>query len=284
MSLGNPEKAAFFGLGAMGAPIAERMAEQCEELIVADIIRENVERLCRHRRVCSAGADKSAQTVFLCLPDQAAVEDVVSKLSPSATRVIVDFGAHSPDFVKSHAELCRQQGMIYCDAPVFGTPSMASQGELYFLFSGPEPEYECFEILAANAGFRSRYAGPSGAASAVKLLQNALGTVNLLAAAETLRICEETGIDPEMFSGVVAECGGIGRSVVFEKFGSDLAARKDSGEGRLRIAAKDMAAAVNLADQSGVKAPLMRETAKRFQGALDADMGNDQFSNIIKEL
>ena len=100
------------------------------------------------------------------------------------------------------------------------------------------------------AGYRFRYAGAAGCASTVKLLQNALGTANLCAAAEAFQVCEAAAIDTGLFIDVVRECGGIGLSTVFDRFADDMAARRDSGQGRLRIAAKDMKSAVELAHSS----------------------------------
>ena len=284
MSAENKEKYAFFGLGAMGYPIAARLAGPVGQLIVSDIVSETVERLCASGNARPMTAECDAETVFLCLPNQDAVSVVLRSLPDGIVRTVVDFGAQSPEFVESAVAQCRAKGMTYCDAPVFGTPSMAAKGELYFLFSGSKADYDRFSDLFGKAGFRSRFAGTSGAASTVKLLQNALGTINLLAGAEALRICEHVGIDSEMFCRVVDECGGIGQSSVFAKFGRDMAARRDSNEGRLRIAAKDMAAAADLASKHTGTAVLVTETAKRFQQAYDEGMGGEQFSNIIKIL
>lgn len=279
-----PASFAFYGLGVMGGPIARKLSGSCGKLIVSDPVAERVEELCRQSECRAAGAGGVAETAFLCLPDQTVVEAVVGQLLQSGTRTIIDFGAHAPDFVLSISEQCRRQGMEYCDAPVFGTPTMAVQGDLYFLFSGPEATYQRFHALAAQAGFRSRYAGRTGAASTVKLLQNALGSINLLAGAEALKVCEQTGIDTEMFNAVVSECGGIGRSVVMDKYASDMALRSDSGDGRIKIAAKDMKAAAELAAKAGTDAVLIRETAKRYQAAQEAGFENDQVSNVIKSL
>ena len=125
-----------------------------------------------------------AQVAFLCLPHPDAVTQVVGNIAAQARgqhRTIIDFGAHAPDFAIEVTALCETQNIVYCDAPVFGTLSMAKSGDLYFLFSGPESIFTDFSQLVGRAGYRALCAGDSGMASTVKLLQNALGTVNFLA-------------------------------------------------------------------------------------------------------
>jgi len=198
-----------------------------------------------------------------------------------AGRTIIDIGSYPPDFVAELVSLCAARSVTYCDAPVFGTPSMATRGELYFLFSGPPSKWETFSELVGAVGYRTRYAGPSGAASVVKVLQNALGTANLLAGAEALRVCEAAGIGSRLFIDVVRECGGIGLSTVFDRFAEDMAERHDSGEGRLRIAAKDARSATSLAGSHAVATPLLETVSDQYRQAAQAGMSDRQFTDII---
>ncbi|MGI9368030.1 MAG: NAD(P)-dependent oxidoreductase [Ruegeria sp.] len=281
----------FIGLGAMGGPIAARMATQFR-LAVADRAQERIDAMLdaekRDRSSSNLMADAAqvaqAKTVFLCLPTPQVTETVIADLLETACkgRQLIDLGAQPPQFVGRMVEICAQHGALYCDSPVFGTPKMAQRGELYFLFSGDEQAATEFRSLIEGLGYRMRYAGPAGAASSIKLLQNALGTANLNIGAEVLRLCEASGIDTGIFIDVVRECGGIGLSTVFDRFAEDMAARKDSGEGRLRIAAKDMRAALDLAQSDGVKVPLLEETGHQFDDAIAAGLGDRQFTSIIE--
>jgi 3-hydroxyisobutyrate dehydrogenase-like beta-hydroxyacid dehydrogenase len=279
---------AFVGLGAMGMPIARKLSEVCANLVVSDLDGEKVTAFANTTGGLSPGRNPAdAEVIFICLPTPAAVRAVVEDLVAQplgGQRIMIDLGSQPPRLVAETAAYCEARGTVYCDAPVFGTPSMADAGNLYFLFSGPDRIYTGFDQLAVSAGFRTRYAGTSGTASTVKVLQNALGTINLMAGAEILRICEETDIDGGMFAAVVGECGGIARSTVFDRFAADMAARRDSGEGRLRIAAKDMRAAAELSRDAGTGATLLTRTAEAFAEAMDAGLADDQFSNIIKRI
>ena len=270
----------------MGLPIASRLARGLEALAVADLETERV--------VAAMGASaaivgdgtkvQAADVVFLCLPSSETTRSVIERLLASDVtgRTIVDTGAHPPDFVADLASLCGGRSVTYCDAPVFGTPSMAARGELYFLFSGPEAKWGEFSKLAGAVGYRTRYAGPTGTASAIKVLQNALGTANLLAGAEALRVCETARIDSRLFIDVVRECGGIGLSTVFARFAKDMAERRDSGEGRLRIAAKDARSAFELAQRYDVAVPLLETASDQYQRAAHAGRGERQFTDIVE--
>jgi len=276
----------FIGLGAMGMPIARRLATTIECLAIRDISPERVDLLLDEAgpaAIEDPAILENAAVVFLCLPSQQATRAVVEELAtvPGLKRVVIDFGAYSPEFVNEMNAICQAAGGVYCDCPVFGTPLMAVRGELYFLFSGPQKVAKGFEKLATPLGYGMRYAGSSGTASLLKLLQNAIGTANLAIGAEALRICEATGADPNLFIEIVRECGGIGLSSVFDRFADDMAARRDSGEGRLRIAAKDMHSVVSLAEKLNISAPLLVETDRQYDCAMQAGLGEKQFTEII---
>jgi 3-hydroxyisobutyrate dehydrogenase len=286
-----PHAHAFIGLGAMGGPIAARMATQLK-LAVTDISQARIDVVLDSIKLGHGSSNlvqdvalvASARIVFLCLPNLQVTEAVIADLvkTPCEDRIIIDLGAHPPHFVGRMTQMCQQHGALYCDSPVFGTPKMAERGQLYFLFSGDEQTAAEFRMLAEGLDYRMRYAGPVGTASTIKLLQNALGTVNLAIGAEVLRVCEATGIDTSLFIDVVRECGGIGLSTVFDRFAGDMAARTDSGEGRLRIAAKDMQAAMSVAKSNGVGVPLLNEACHQFDDAIAAGFGDRQFTSIIE--
>ncbi|MHA1549750.1 MAG: NAD(P)-dependent oxidoreductase [Alphaproteobacteria bacterium] len=267
----------------MGLPIATRLASALERLIVADLSADRVAAARAAAPSITSEDAGSADVVFLCLPTsptaRSVIEDMIS--AGDRQRTIIDFGAHAQTFAEEMSVLCRANSAVYCDAPVFGTPPMAAAGDLYFLFSGPEPIYLDFHALAAKAGFRTRQAGATGTASTIKLLQNALGIANTLAAAEVLRLCEASGIATDMFASVVAECGGVGGSSVFERFVDDMIARYDSGEGRLRIAAKDMSLVAGMAGRLNISTPFLSEAAEQFGAAMEAGYGERQFTDII---
>lgn len=280
MDVLNGRPAAFFGLGAMGLPIARRLAGVLPGLAVVDPNPDRAAAIAADVPAVSTDAT-AAEVAFLCLPSPDITRQVVDRVLAAGVRLIVDFGAQPPDVAEALAKRCADAGAVYCDTPVFGTPVMAARGDLYFLFSGPDDVAAAFSQLAARAGFRMRHAGPTGAASTIKILQNALGTANLAAAAEALRVCEAAEIGTGTFIEVVKECNGIGLSSVFERYAGDMAARHDSGEGRLRIAAKDSAAAATLADRHGVTAPVLTTAADRFRKAAEAGMAEQQFTQVI---
>ena len=283
MSVFEKGAAAFYGLGAMGLPIATRLAGVLPGLAVVDANPERAAAVAADVPSVSADAERAeaAEVAFLCLPSPDVTRQVVQRLVEGGCRLVIDFGAEPPDIAAEFADTCAAAGAVYCDVPVFGSPVMAARGDLYFLFSGPQDIAADFAGLAEAAGFRMRNAGPTGAASTIKILQNALGTANLAAAAEALRVCEAAEIGTETFINVVKECNGIGISSVFERYASDMAARHDSGDGRLRIAAKDSAAAAKLADRHGVNTPVLTTAADRYRKAAEAGMADQQFTQVI---
>jgi 3-hydroxyisobutyrate dehydrogenase-like beta-hydroxyacid dehydrogenase len=158
------------------------------------------------------------QVVVLCLRTDDDVEDVLvrrgllSALSPGA--VVVNHGTGSPSAAARIAEQASRFDVRVIDAPVSGGGSGAERRELTAMIGG-EAQGVAFvrPVLACYCARLHHFGGP-GAGQAAKLLNNGLYAANLSAAAESIALTRQLGVDPVEFARCVRTASG--RSAAFE--------------------------------------------------------------------
>lgn len=262
------------GLGAMGLPIAEHLAARFGSVLACDVRPSPAAQARPGLRWLASAAEvaQASDLVLLCLPgaaaSTAAIEGdagLVAGARPGLT--VVDLSTLDPEVVRGFGAALQRMGASYCDAPVFGTPQHAQRGTLAVVMSGPieasqasRPAIECFAR-------RITHAGPLGAASLIKVMQNSLGLVQIAAIAEAFAVLQAAGGDAHAFYEAVVGSGGMADSALFAKVGIDFADQHARFGARLRIGAKDIALGHHVAQRSGASAPFIEQTAAQFEAA-----------------
>ena len=131
------------GLGRMGAPIADRLAEAGHELSVWNRSPRPAEPFAQRgvRVVATPGeAWEHADVCVTMLADGPAVEAVTLETNGLLTRdadgVLVDMSTIGPDSSVRVAEECQRRGVSFLRAPVTGNPSVIVAGNLGIIVSG----------------------------------------------------------------------------------------------------------------------------------------------------
>lgn len=277
----------FIGLGVMGGPMAANLASAGHHVVAFDIDADALAR-CAARpgvRAASSPADVASAcgTVFTCLPSEDAVRSVYSGESGilSACRaglVTCECSTISPTLSEDLAGRMAAAGVRHIETVLIGRRTQAESGQIFFIVSGDRTVAEAVSPLLAAMGREWRYLGGNGAASRVKLLQNALGYISAIATTEILALARASGVDPVAFAGLVNEAGGIGGSTYFREHAEDVALCRDSGSGRLRIAAKDMHLVMALAEASGLPLPLLADVDAMYSEAMASGLAEDEYT------
>jgi 3-hydroxyisobutyrate dehydrogenase-like beta-hydroxyacid dehydrogenase len=273
----------------MGMPMAGRIAAAGFELTVFDVERGRCEearsRWSGHIAGSAAEVAAVSDTILTCLPSEDAVADAffgdlgIAKVCPRRLTTI-DCSTVSPRLALRIADDLARQGVTHLEAAIIGRPPQAESGQLYFVVSGDRARAAAIEPIIAPMARAWRFVGPSGAASRVKLLQNALGYFAAVATAEILGICRALELDCDSFIAIVNEAGGIGGSAYFREYASDMLHGRDGGSGRLRVAAKDVQLIQDLAKESGLALPALAEIGRAFVESLDHGWGPEEHTAI----
>lgn len=97
------------------------------------------------------------------------------------------------------------QGMAMLDAPVSGGTVRAESGELSIMVGGDRAVFDACQDLFRAMGKNIFYIGGSGQGLAMKLVNNMLVQVNLVAVCEALIMGIKAGLDPHTIYDVVRD-------------------------------------------------------------------------------
>ncbi len=283
-------KVGVIGLGAMGLPIAERLAaSDMPPVVVRDLGDASLATLARAgaRRAGSYAELASAvDVVLLSLPDGAAVEQVA--LGPQgiaaggrAGLVVLDTSTIEPARSRAVAEALDRAGIAYVDAPVSGGTPAAASGTLSVMAGGdPEALARARAVLDAIAA-RVVHLGPVGAGQVAKACNQLIvvGTIEIVA--EALALGAANGIDAAALREVLL--GGFAASRILELHGARMLAGDYEPGGRARFHLKDIAVVGELKAASGSRTPAFDAAARQVE-ELVARGGGDLDHSALRTL
>ena len=188
----------WVGLGAMGGPLAARVARNLR-LSVFDLNAAAVQKHVKDNGSTAidslANLGGGSDVIFLSLPTTKHVADVCSNLAPmlSPDAIVVDCTSGDPVASKDVAALlpCK-----YLDCPVSGGPAGATAGTVTAMVGGDDVALSRVRDLIATFAKDIVHLGPVGAGHAVKSVNNLLNVGNLCLASEGLLALRGFGIEP----------------------------------------------------------------------------------------
>jgi 3-hydroxyisobutyrate dehydrogenase len=150
-----------------------------------------------------ADAVAGAQVVFMCLTDVQDIEQALFGERAVAQAIekgalVVDMSTTGPACARDLSRKLSAIGLRFLDAPVSGGDVGAREGTLTIMVGGAEADFnQCrpwFEAIGKNIW----YCGPSGSGQAVKLCNQILCAVNMVAVCEAFHLAESLDIDPKL--------------------------------------------------------------------------------------
>ena len=208
------QKIAFLGLGLMGGAMAANLVKRGYSVIGWNRTQSRPTII----PFTNAGgtlaqtlqeAVSDADVIFSCLGDVPDVTEVLigeygAMNFAKANTLFIDTSTIGSDAAKVIANALMHDSLRFLDAPVSGGDVGARNGTLTFMVGGnPEDLQECrplFEAMGSNI----KYCGAIGSGQAVKLCNQTLVSVYMLAICETMLMAKKMGIDPQL---IVDVCG-----------------------------------------------------------------------------
>jgi 3-hydroxyisobutyrate dehydrogenase/putative dehydrogenase len=279
----------FVGLGAMGAPMARKLAAAGFDLAVFDIDQQRTRaaadelgaRAATSPPDVAAGADvlvvmvatsAQAEAVLLgndgaaaALPDDAAIL-LMSTVGPVAVAALADAG---------HPLL---------DAPVSGGVARAETGELLIMAGGPAELFERLQPVLDALGATVVHCGERpGDGQAVKLVNQLLCGVHIAAAAEALAYAAALGLDPAKVRDTIRH--GAAASFMLEDRGARMLTRDfDQVRSALDIFVKDMGLVVDAGAAVDARTPLAEAARRLYDEGSERGLGRQDDSGVIRLL
>ena len=208
------KKIGFIGIGKIGLPI-------CGNLIKSGyaVVGYRRSSLAEFEKLggipAQSAADVGTQTdiVFTCLPDAAALDEVVcgpQGLLKSARRgqIVIELGSHRLPVKRRYVAPLKERGVEFLDGEVSGTPGMVAQRKGVIYLGGPAAAVKQIEPIVAGFADLCLHLGDFGAATKVKLVNNFLVALHIAGTAQAMALGLKTGVDKDLLIKAVATGSG----------------------------------------------------------------------------
>lgn len=205
-------KIGFIGLGIMGFPMAENLIKAGFKLIVYNRTRAKSEALkSRGAEVASSPKEvaKGSDIIIVMVTDAPDVEEVIfgdNGVVSGARQglIVIDMSTNSPEFSKSLAQRLSKYGVEFLDAPVTGGDKGAREATLTIMVGGKREIYEKVKKVFEAMGKTIIYCGETGSGQMMKLVNQVVVGLNMLAVVEGLALAEKAGLDKELVFKVLS--------------------------------------------------------------------------------
>jgi len=270
--------------------MALNLAKQGFPLIVHDIDPAKVEPLrARGATVAespervAAAADRTISMVETTAQAEAVIvgERGIVRGAKSG-HIVISMSTIDPLVARRLADTLGARSVAMLDAPVSGGTERAQSGELSIIVGGAAETFEACRDLFKAMGTKIFHVGALGQGLAMKLVNNMLVQVNMVAVAEALVMGVKAGLDPRTIYEVVRVS--TGTSSAFERGVPRILARDFSPAGTVDISFKDQELETAFAKQLGAPLLLANVSQQVYQMARAAGLGKQDGTAIIQVL
>jgi 3-hydroxyisobutyrate dehydrogenase-like beta-hydroxyacid dehydrogenase len=277
-------KVGFIGLGAMGGPMAMRVAHAGHQLfcVGGHGAADALSALGACIMATPADVARAADVVITILPADAQLKDVV--LGANGLREGLTAGKTLIDMTTatgmSLLEIERQLaplGVRVLDAPVSGGTPAAAEGTLTIMVGGDADLLEQHRPLLETMGARIVHVGALGQGKVVKMVNQMMAAVHLLAIGEAFALGSRCGADATTMYNVIRESSGYSRMMDLRLPGFLLAGSCRPGF-KLDLMKKDLNLALESARSTGAPVLLTSLAVQVFAAASTAGKGGADFS------
>ena len=276
----------FIGLGAMGLPMAKNVISAGHELMTTfHRRREPAEEL------VGLGAElapdhvtiaKWADVIITMLPADAELKEVVMGKQGliegfSHGKVLIEMTTATPTAMLEVEAALSSRGVRVLDAPASGGTTAAGAGTLTIMVGGDASLVEEYRPLLGSMGKTIFHVGPVGQGKVVKMVNQVMAGIHLLAMAEAFSLGVKCGADPKILYEVIKESSGYSRQMDLRLPGFLLEGKFEPGF-KLDLMKKDISLAVDSGKSKDVPLLFTSLAAQIFAAASAAGLGEKDFA------
>lgn len=279
-------KVGFIGLGAMGLPMAKRVLGGGHDLFTMfhhnRAPADELASLGARVMACAAEVASESDAVITILPADAEVREVV--LGPAGLvegftsgKVLIEMTTATPRMIQDIERMLAEKGVGLLDAPVSGGTTAAAAGSLTIMVGGDPALLNEMRPLLETMGKTILHVGPVGLGKVVKLVNQTLAAIHLLAIGEVFALGIRSGADPRTLYEVVRASSGYSKMMDLRLPGFLLEGAFQPGF-RLELMKKDLNLALDSAQMLGIPLLFGSLAAQVFTAASRAGRGAEDFA------
>ena len=270
----------FIGLGNIGKPMAIQLAKSEFPTVVYDINPKACEELAAEGATIAASpAELAAQCHYIgiCVRDDADTfsvltgeNGILSRAQPNT--VVAIHSTVKIDTIKKLAAIAAEKQVTVFDAPITGGAHGAAAKKLCYMVGGAAEIVAAVEKFMLTSGEKVIHAGELGCGMKLKLCNNLMTYLELMAVHEGMKLAKASGLSLDVLKEVTTANGVLTPSMKMfydTKKGFDEKTFAEIMVGFKAVAVKDLSSALDFADSLNISLPgtgTCREVIKQVYG------------------
>jgi 3-hydroxyisobutyrate dehydrogenase len=285
---------AFIGLGNMGGPMVANLVKAGHKVTAFDLVAASRDQAKADGAAIgesAAATVKGADTVVTMLPAGKHVLSVWSEVVPAMKQgaLIIDCSTIDVESSKQAHALAAKHGIGSIDAPVSGGTGGAKGAALTFMCGGDDKSFAAAKPVLENMGKKIVHCGGPGAGQGVKICNNMVLAVSMIALGEAFALAEKLGLSHQAVFDVVStssgQCWALTSYCPVPGPVPTSPANNDYKPGfATALMVKDLTLAQDAAKASGAATPLGKQAQELYKAFDAAGHGGVDFSGIIQHV
>ncbi|HEX4689893.1 MAG TPA: NAD(P)-dependent oxidoreductase [Solirubrobacteraceae bacterium] len=283
------QRVGFIGLGIMGSRMAANLRRAGFELSVFNRTRERADAWAAEHGGTVAdsprAAAEGADVVITMVVDGAQVEamllgtDGAAEGAPEGA-LFVDMSTIAPADARRLADVLRERGHGFIDAPVTGSSPKAEAGTLTIMAGGADEDMRRAQPLFEAMGETLVHAGEVGQGQRVKVLSNAVSAVNCATIAQALVVGRREGVDLDALVEVMRS--GSAGSTMLELKARPMLTHDFDPLFKLEHMLKDVRLCLEEARLAGAGFPFAGLAGELYSAGMGRGLGEQDFAAVLE--
>lgn len=274
----------FIGVGAIGLPMAlqiQRAGHAVTGVDVSDVVIANA-KASGLETVRSLDEAPRAEVVVVMVATPEQLSALVNQVADEARgqRWII-MSTVGPAAVREQGKNLRRAGARVVDAPVTGGVARAKTGALVIFAAGAADDVAAVRPVLEAMGTLHVTGENLGDGQSIKVVNQHLCSVHIVAAAEALSLARSLGLDPAAVLALVAQ-GAAGSWMLSDRGPRMVAATDVDVSSAINIFVKDSGLVAAAGESCGAQLPLLSSAHERFRKAADMGLGLRDDSRVIE--
>lgn len=274
----------FIGVGAIGLPMAlqiQRAGHRVNGVDVSDVVIANA-TASGIETVRSLSEAPRAEVVVVMVATADQLAGLVARTSETVRgQLWVIMSTVGPQSVREQGCALRRAGARVVDAPVTGGVARARTGALTIFAAGAPEDIEAARPVLEAMGTVHQTGRELGDGQSIKVVNQHLCSVHIVAAAEALSLARSLGLDPATVLALV-ERGAAGSWMLSDRGPRMLAGTDVEVTSVINIFVKDSGLVASAGQACGAALPLLATAHERFCRAAEMGLGLRDDSRVIE--
>lgn len=279
------QSVSFIGLGAMGWHMASHLPKLGIDVQVWNRTEQKAQAHAAQFATQAVSIQQAVQAdiIISCLPTSADIEALIAQHPPKSGAIWVDCTSGVPDSAKKLADILKNMGAAYLDAPVSGQTIGAERGTLTVMVGGDADAFAIARPIIQAFADLIEYVGESGTGFAVKAVNNTLMATHLWALAEGLTILKAQQVDLNSALNCINHSSGqsgISQNIMAQR----VLSREFPKTFALDLLQKDIGIASDLMQQQSLQLNLLKLVQQQFNRVEKSQAQQLDFSAAVQSL